>query len=639
MALVNADHPAFKTKLCKYFHSSHGCAKTDSECRFQHGPAELPKAWQLPPSKKSKQEGDTQLKQEASDSHDMTVRTAAWWDDKGQYDETPTHSAAEQPHQAERAPRPPTPTTLAVFDDTQSPYLRPPRARLPQPPTTPPPGWSVDTKEEESVASPIGTEVLDGPMTFGAGEAGEAMDCWLHEARMERLKCPWSLQNSSMQFKTGDDKTYRCPMERVPIVINNRLAGFIETQSWVNITWCAMLYGRREKVLPLLEHTIILGFQLRKEVQPHLLKHGLTFANVLLVTSDSLSKEDFQAVAQFWSIRQVEIPNVHPVRVAGTSSHLQGDDINPAHVFLKVHALDMKSDLSIISDVDMHVCNGARLAKQLITFLPGNTYGPLLDDGQTACVSRTHSRLGREREPRLQQGKTGLSYCFAMFRPSDQLRAGYAEKMRRQPPQGKFGRKSVLSDQDLFVEVFKQNHVLLPIQMLFFPSWLNHNTILPMYLEDLPKDYDISDKQDLKRIVPQIFDDMGTIHFSSAFSVTKNIDEEQQIQELIRGYRGDNNYMRMGSMSIRHQDLVTHFLAPLLVACHERHKALKATIHQEILRGADHRPFTTGWARAAQIMSQSRGFTSSRRPFGHAEEPAPKRRPSSASTAPWHNTG
>ena len=138
----------------------------------------------------------------------------------------------------------------------------------------------------------------------------------------------------------------------------------------------------------------------------------------------------------------------------------------------------------------------------------------------------------------------------------------------------------MLSDQDLFVEVFKQNHVLLPIQMLFFPSWLNHNTILPMYLEDLPKDYDISDKQDLKRIVPQIFDDMGTIHFSSAFSVTKNIDEEQQIQELVRGYRGDNNYMRMGSMHIRHQDLVTNFLGPLLVECHERHKALKATIHQ-----------------------------------------------------------
>ena len=38
-------------------------------------------------------------------------------------------------------------------------------------------------------------------------------------------------------------------------------------------------------------------------------------------------------------------------------------------------------------------------------------------------------------------------------------------------------------------------------------------------------------------------------------------------------------------------------------------------------------------------MSQSRGFATSRKPFGHAEEPAPKRRPPSASTAPWHNRG
>jgi hypothetical protein len=299
----------------------------------------------------------------------------------------------------------------------------------------------------------------------------------------------------------------------------------------------------------------------------------------------------------------------------------------------------MKSDLSIISDVDMHVCNGAGLAKQLITFLPGNSYGTMLDEGHTACVSRTHSRMGRHREPQLQQGRTGLSYCFAMFRPSDKLRAVYAEKMGRQPPPDKYGRKSVLSDQDLFVEVFKEKHVLLPIQMLFFPSWLNHNTILPMYLEDIPQDYMVHNKQDLTNIVDQIFDDMGTIHFSSAFSVTKNIEQQQQISELLRGYRGGSNYMRMGSMSIRHHDLVTHFLGPLLVARHKRHKELKATIHQEILSGADHEPFTTGWGRAAQLMSQTRGFVGKRKPFGHAEEPAPKRSAPSASNAPWHNRG
>ena len=104
--------------------------------------------------------------------------------------------------------------------------------------------------------------------------------------------------------------------------------GFIEIQSWVNITWRAILYGRKQKVLPLLEHTIILGHQLRKEVQPHLLKQGVTFANVLLVTNDSLDEENFKAVAQFWSIRQVENPEVHPLRVASVSGHLQDDELN-----------------------------------------------------------------------------------------------------------------------------------------------------------------------------------------------------------------------------------------------------------------------------------------------------------------------
>jgi hypothetical protein len=115
-------------------------------------------------------------------------------------------------------------------------------------------------------------------------------------------------------------------MEQLPVVVNEML-GFTEVQSWVNITWCAMLYGKQHKVLPLLEHPIILGHQLRKEVQPYLLKQGVTFANVLLVTNDSLDEANFKAVAQFWSIRQVEIPEVHPLRVASVSGHLQDDQL------------------------------------------------------------------------------------------------------------------------------------------------------------------------------------------------------------------------------------------------------------------------------------------------------------------------
>ena len=104
-------------------------------------------------------------------------------------------------------------------------------------------------------------------------------------------------------------------------------------------------------------------------------------------------EDDLTAVAHFWSIRRVELPDVHPIRVKGTSAHLQGEGVNAAHVFLKVHALDMHADISIISDVDMHVTNGETLANGLIDFLPGNKYGKELDEGGTACLSRNHSRV------------------------------------------------------------------------------------------------------------------------------------------------------------------------------------------------------------------------------------------------------
>ena len=67
-----------------------------------------------------------------------------------------------------------------------------------------------------------------------------------------------------------------------------------------------MLYGKHAKVLPMLEHTIILGHQLRKQLQPLLHARGVTFATVLFVTQESVMEDDLKAVAHFWSIRLVE---------------------------------------------------------------------------------------------------------------------------------------------------------------------------------------------------------------------------------------------------------------------------------------------------------------------------------------------
>ena len=78
----------------------------------------------------------------------------------------------------------------------------------------------------------------------------------------------------------------------LPVGINHQIRGHLEVQARVNIVWCAMLYGKHEKVLPMLEHTIILGHQLRKQLQPLLHARGVTFANVLLVTQESVMEDD-----------------------------------------------------------------------------------------------------------------------------------------------------------------------------------------------------------------------------------------------------------------------------------------------------------------------------------------------------------
>jgi hypothetical protein len=70
--------------------------------------------------------------------------------------------------------------------------------------------------------------------------------------------------------------------------------------------------------------------------------------------------------------------------------------------------------------------------------------------------------------PQLVSGDKGLSYCFAIFRPPEKLAMKYKGIMSKGPSDyTRALRKGALSDQDLFSEVFKHQHVLLPIKMVF----------------------------------------------------------------------------------------------------------------------------------------------------------------------------
>ena len=459
------------------------CYKTDSQCAFRHGDEELPAAFrrvttEKPPTAAIHRRDTTTTQMvvwtEAADISQKTItRAESIQASIGPY----VAVQIEQPRPTKRRRE-----TSPFNDHRQQPQLQQHHIEV----THAMGGQSESTHQDVIAASksepPLQQEAA---LTFASGTLKPCVEDWLHQARMERLVQPYSLQGSSLQFKLDADMTYRCPMEMLPLHLEKFFRRHLEVQARVNIVWCAMLYGKHEKVLPMLEHTIILGHQLRKQLQPLLQARGASFANVLFVTQESVMEDDLKAVAHFWSIRRVDLPDVHPIRVKGTSAHLQGEGVNAAHVFLKVHALDMQADISIISDVDMHVTNGETLANGLIDFLPGNKYGKELDEGGTACLSRNHSRVADNIHPQLVSGDKGLSYCFAIFRPSEKLAMKYKGIMSKGPSDyTRALRKGALSDQDLFSEVFKHQHVLLPIKMFFFPSWMNHNDVLPKYLAD-----------------------------------------------------------------------------------------------------------------------------------------------------------
>ena len=164
-------------------------------------------------------------------------------------------------------------------------------------------------------------------------------------------------------------------------------------------------------------------------------------------------------------------------------------------------------------------------------------------------------------------------------------------------------RKGALSDQDLFSEVFKHQHVLLPIKMVFFPSWMNHFDILPKYLTDFRRNKTHWKMPQWRELARECAHDFGAIHFSSAFSMTKPMSLEQQVESLRTGFRGHKTSFVILDWKVSHQTLVRDLFTPVLQACIHTHETTKTDIQLEILNGAQAQPLPQGWARALQVVT------------------------------------
>ena len=170
-------------------------------------------------------------------------------------------------------------------------------------------------------------------------------------------------QQPSVRVSVGDSIYDRCPYAEIHLEYGQSGHEYhIRIGEDKKIVWCVMCFGREANLQPHLERSMCLSYGLRQKLAPILKeKYGISFANVMFVTEESLDKSSFQALSLYWSMKVVPLPEVHPDRIAGVSWHLKDDHIRPEHVFLKYYTWAMPSEIALISDVDVLITNPGRL--------------------------------------------------------------------------------------------------------------------------------------------------------------------------------------------------------------------------------------------------------------------------------------
>ena len=226
--------------------------------------------------------------------------------------------------------------------------------------------------------------------------------------------------------------------------------------------------------------SICLSYGLRHQVAPILKeKHGISFANVMFVTEESLDKASFQALSLYWSMKVVPLPEVHPARIEGVSWHLRDDHIRPEHVFLKYYTWTMPSEIALISDVDVIVTNPEVMAEGLAEYIRDGDLKTMQQHIKISCMCRVKSQVGFgvgyqpqlvEQDP---QRIDNLSYYFAIVTPDKTAAERYAAELADNS-----GYMGKLSDQDFFSFYNRSNYILMHQNFMAFMSWWNHEPLM-----------------------------------------------------------------------------------------------------------------------------------------------------------------
>ena len=162
---------------------------------------------------------------------------------------------------------------------------------------------------------------------------------------------------------------------------------------------------------------------------------------------------------------------------------------------------------------------------------------------------------------------------------------------------------------------------------------MNHNDVLPKYLSDFRKNKKNWREPRWRELAKQCARGFEAIHFSSAFSMTKPMTHEQQIEGFRSNFRGHTTHFTVGDWRVNHDTLVRDFFTPLLQECSSKHENTKAEIQSEILQGAQSRPCAQGWARALQVVTIDSTMLSRKRPFEYSQTVGLHE--AAESTVPW----
>ena len=85
----------------------------------------------------------------------------------------------------------------------------------------------------------------------------------------------------SQHVRSSGEVSYHAPYEKVRFLNeNNVVVDEITIDANRDVVWCAMLYGRGERVQQHLTMCLLLGNDLWTKIKPKLLSHGVTFATV-----------------------------------------------------------------------------------------------------------------------------------------------------------------------------------------------------------------------------------------------------------------------------------------------------------------------------------------------------------------------